>query len=217
MRTPDWRPRLALWMSLAVALFVAWYSTPAPLALFVDAAPVGRNTFTTAASFGCSLPGTQTVTASRDSWVWEASPTFNDGAGTSLYVNSRAGSNMRVLVGFSLPAVPAGCSVTAATLRLNASASAAGRTLQAFRGGAAWTETGVTWANQPATAGTPATAASALGWVGWTVTAQVQAMYSGANDGFLVRDSVEGNASDLTQQYSSREGPNPPQLVLTFG
>ncbi|MGH9015749.1 MAG: DUF7483 domain-containing protein [Acidimicrobiia bacterium] len=37
-----------------IALFVAWYATPAPLALFVDAAPVDGNTFSTAASFAGS-------------------------------------------------------------------------------------------------------------------------------------------------------------------
>jgi hypothetical protein len=60
MRTPDWRPRLALWMGLAVALFVAWYSTPAPLALFTDAAPVGANGFETARQFSRVATGSYT-------------------------------------------------------------------------------------------------------------------------------------------------------------
>jgi hypothetical protein len=43
-------------------------------------------------------------------------------------------------------------------------------------------------------------------------------MYStGVNNGFLIRDSVEGR--DHEQQLHSREKApdNPPQLVITFG
>jgi hypothetical protein len=54
-------------------------------------------------------------------------------------------------VHFALSAVPAGCRVTDTTLRLNASAAATGRTLQAIRLAAPWTEGGVKWSNQPRT------------------------------------------------------------------
>jgi large repetitive protein len=71
---------------------------------------------------------------------------------TILKVNSKSGDNARALVRFNLPQVPADC-----------------------------TETGVTWANQPTTTGGAATAPSRTspGHVEWTVTSQVQAMYSG--------------------------------------
>ena len=50
------------------------------------------------------------------------------------------------------------------------------------------------------------------------MTAQVQAMYSGANHGFLIRDASE-NGGGIQQQLHSREKApdNPPQLVITFG
>jgi hypothetical protein len=40
-------------------------------------------------------------------------------------------------------------------------------------------------------------------------------MYAGSNDGFLIRDAVEGQ--DAEQQFHSREkGETPPQLVIRF-
>ena len=86
-----------------------------------------------------------------------------------------------------------------------------------FRAGAAWTETGVTWNTQPATAGTAVTASSGTGWLTWGVTDHVSAMYSGSNYGFIVRDSVESSSIQRIQEYSSREGANRPELVITLG
>jgi len=116
--------------------------------------------------------------------------------------------------------LPAGqfCTVTAATLRLNVTPVALGRTLQAYSAGSPWTEAGVTWANQPATAGSASTAPAAAGWVQFDVTAQVQGMYAGSNNGFVVKDSVESQNPASLQVISSRESlVNQPELVITFG
>jgi hypothetical protein len=45
----------------------------------------------------------------------------------------------------------------------------------------------------------------------------VRDMYSGANHGFLIRDSVEDEVG-LLQGFHSRENApdNPPELVITF-
>jgi large repetitive protein len=60
--------------------------------------------------------------------------------------------------------------------------------------------------------------ASGSGYREWTVTSQVQGMYTGANHGFLVRDATE-NGGGLDQVFHSREKGtgNPPRLVITFG
>ena len=72
--------------------------------------------------------------------------------------------------------------------------------------------------NQPATTGPVATTSSGSGWREWTVTAQVDGMYSGANHGFLVRDAGEGSGPTRDQSFRSREGggSTAPQLVITF-
>jgi large repetitive protein len=94
-----------------------------------------------------------------------------------------------------------------------------GRTLQAWRVAAPWTEVGLTWSNQPLTTGTAATVASGFGYREWTVTSHVQAMYApSANHGFLIRDAAD-NGTGLDQVFNSREKgtDNPPRLVLTLG
>ena len=159
-----------------------------------------------------------TATADADSWVAQNTPAATNGASPSLAVRSKQSANQRALVHFALPAVPAGCTVTEAVLRLNATSATNGRTLQAVALAAPWTESTVTWSNQPSTTGTAATTASGSGWRQWTVTAQVKAMYTGANQGFLIRDASEGTGN-AAQSFGSREsgGATAPQLVVTFG
>jgi hypothetical protein len=80
-----------------------------------------------------------------------------------------------------------------------------------------WTEAGVTWRNQPATAGAAAATTSGSGTLEWNVTSQVRSMYSGANHGFLVRDSLEGGEG-VDQNFHSREKDNnTPELEIKFG
>jgi hypothetical protein len=158
------------------------------------------------------------VSAAADAWLDQNSSGTNKGFDSILKVQSKGPSdNFRALVRFTLPAVPAGCSLQSATLRLYAASAAGGRTLQALRLAGSWTEGGVTWSNQPATTGTAATTASGTGYRQWSVTAQVQAMYAGTNNGFLIRDAVENNAGAEQQLHSREKGQNTPQLVLTFG
>ena len=161
---------------------------------------------------------TVTVGAAADSWLLQSSAGQNYGADSTLKVAAKSGGNSRALVRFTLPAIPAGCQVTQARLRMFASSFKTGRTLQALRANASWTEGGVNWNNQPATTGTAATVASGSGYREWTVTSHVQSMYSTTNHGFLVRDATEGGGG-TEQGFNSREkgSDNPPRLVLTFG
>jgi parallel beta-helix repeat protein len=163
-------------------------------------------------------PATFVVGAAADSWILQSSSTSNYGDDSVMKVDSKSGANARVLVRFSLPALEPGCRVVAAQLRLNASSAKEGRSLQAVRAATAWSEGGVTWANQPAAAGPAATARSAEGYVEWAVAPQVAAMYSEGNHGFLVLDAAE-NGEGIEQGFHSREKgeDEPPQLILTVG
>jgi large repetitive protein len=150
--------------------------------------------------------------------VLQSDAAKNNGSDSILKVDSKSGSNARALLRFDLPTIPAGCDVVSAKLRLYASSYKDGRTLHAIPLVAAWMETGVTWGNQPATSGAAATAKSGFGYREWTVTSQVQTMYTpGANHGFLIRDASE-NGGGLDQGFHSREKgtDNPPQLVISF-
>jgi hypothetical protein len=107
--------------------------------------------------------------------------------------------------------------VQSATLHLYANTAAAGRTLQVLRITKGWTETGVTWRNQPATTGPAALAASGSGYRQWDVSAHVLAHYSGAaNHGFLIRDAKEKGTGEAQQFHSRENGANRPMLVITF-
>jgi large repetitive protein len=167
----------------------------------------------------CSEPP-HTATADRDAWVLQSSPSDNRGADSVLEVHSKDGADARALVGFRLPGMPAGCDVKSATLRLYSGSFTEGRTLEALGVAASWTEGGVEWGNQPATAGIPATARtpSGAGYLEWNVTVPVESMFEGSNHGFLIRDSAEGGGG-VGQSFSSRENGSaePPELLIVFG
>jgi CSLREA domain-containing protein len=177
-------------------------------------------TWTVQSAGACAGPSTVTAASNADSWVLQDSASNNYGNDSVVKVDTKSGANARALFRFTLPAIPSGCRITSATLRLYASSYKEGRTIQALRLGAAWTESGVNWNNQPATTGAAATASSpsASTHVQWSVASQVEEMYSGGNHGFLIRDSVE-NGNGVEQAFHSREKgtDNPPQLVITFG
>jgi hypothetical protein len=163
----------------------------------------------------CGSP--QTVTAEADAWIDEGSQSSNKGDDSILKLMSKSGSNLRVLVRFALPAIPQGCVIDTATLRMYAaSSSSSQRTLEAFRADDSWTENGVNWSNQPDTTGDAVETTSGSGYREWAVATLVQAMYSsGTNNGFLIKDGAEGE--DAEQQLHAREkGESPPQLVIRF-
>jgi hypothetical protein len=165
---------------------------------------------------GCG--GNTVAHADADSWITEASPMTNFGIDSILKVRSQGTSNFRTLVRFSLPPLPDGCILVSAKLRLYSASSTTGRTLEAIQVGDPWTETDVRWDNQPTTMGPAATTTSGLGYRVWVVTDQVNAMYTGPNHGFLVRDAIEGGTGAEQSFHSREKTPDkPPQLVLTTG
>ena len=114
----------------------------------VDASPATHSWTISAPAPTCTV-STQTLGANADAWILQSSAGQNYGTDSVLKVDTKSASNARALVRFNLPAIPAGCTVTSAKLRLHASSYKAGRQLRAFRLNAAWTEGGVRWNNQP--------------------------------------------------------------------
>jgi large repetitive protein len=200
----------------AVALIGAAAGTT--FSAFSGSTSSAGNTFAAAASFGgCASAGTVTASANIDSWVDQASQSSNFGSDQILKVKRESSKANRALVRFNLPAVPSGCSVTGATLLLYAGSASTGRTLQALRLNASWAENTVRWTGQPATTGAAATTTSVSGWNQWTVTSQVQAMYSGSNFGFQIRFDSEGNPQAEMQFHARNKGSQHPELRVTFG
>lgn len=210
------RPRL---LALAAALVATGGG-----AAYAAAASVTSGRLTTWSEAATCTPSTTTVQATADTHVDQDSPGSNFGSSSVLRVHAPLvsalgidlGGRGRTLVRFVLPNVGL-CSVTQARLRLNASSATGGRTLEALRLAAAWTEGGVTWNTQPATTGSAVSTTSGTGWREWTVTSHVQSMYSsGSNEGWLIRDTA-GALLLSAQQFSSRAGADPPELVVTLG
>lgn len=196
---------------VATALSMSWAGTGV-LARLTDSASVGANTFTTATSF-CT-GSTNNLTATADTYVDEDIPGSNFGTSTSLKIWGDSGKLRRILVNFTLPALPANCSVTSATLTFTRSSSVTNGNLSAYRAATSWTETGVTWSTgQPATTGIAVTVASAA-VTSFTVTSQVAAMYPSSAFGFVVKASSEN--SNTEQVFYSRSGTTPPNLTVVI-
>lgn len=205
-------------LGAAASLTVAQAQDPARGA-FTGLTESSGNSMTAAANF-CTSTGA-TLTASGDSWI-DSSATAGTNGGASLFIRSWLSVNQRALVRFALPALPVGCVLSAAELRVYNTSPVAGRTIDVYRGDPTaplWAETTVTWANQPPAVGAavPSTTISTAGWQTWMVTDHVLDHYAGINNGLILRDANENSAGTSEQKYSSREGANPPRLVLTWG
>jgi len=194
----------------------------------------------------CVLSGTPaTTTAVIDASVRQGSATSNFGTQTTNDIASGTGANRRLYLRFDLtqcsPAIAASAVVRLAPLRLYVTVlPAACRTVDIFRVTATWTESAITWNNQPfgtainnpaggsATdtfnAGTPAgcqnlTANSYI--TGAVVTGDVAAFVAGTatNFGWMLRDDVEGSSTLRTQTSSAKNlgtASQAPQLVITY-
>jgi hypothetical protein len=194
----------------------------------------------------CTISATPVATtAVLDTTVRQATATTNFGATNPLTVSSGTAINQRIYLKFDLtacsPAIPASAIVRLATLRLYMTAvPAACRTMDIFKVTAAWTETVITWNNEPfgATINNPATASRTSSFnvgstagcqnlaagayvVGGTVTIDVASFVSGAssNFGWMIRDDVEGSATTRTATFAAKElgtVAQEPQLVVTY-
>ncbi len=165
---------------------------------------------------------TQSVSASADTRVRQSSATTNYGNETTFRVRTESSNrNVRSLVKFDLPTPGAGCVLTGATLKLYAESVGSGRIIHAYQISSDWAETVVNWNSQPTTTGSPASSNSlgSAGWQSWNVLSIVQAMYSGTNYGFQLRDSSESASSSREQRYRSSENGSSttrPKLELVF-
>lgn len=203
---------LAATLGAVLAVSVAWAAST----------PVTSQKLTVDAPKVCS------VGAAADAFVDEAASSTNNGTGTTLAVKSLLLGNRRTLVRFDLTScsIPGTATVVSAALKLYlSSAPTLSRTHEVYRVTSAWTETGVTWASQPSTAlaatSTASTGTTSGTVIEWDVKADVAAFVSGAatNQGWLVKDLLEGDALGAEAVFSSREHATAgqrPVLVVTY-
>ena len=169
-----------------------------------------------------------TVTiAPSDADAWLAQDPANVNFGTRDYfrVRSYAGNNYRSLVHFDLSSLPAGVTIESTILYLHkTNIIGDDRTHNAHRVTADWTETGVTWNNQPSYDSTAtdsvSTGSAYETWVEWNVTSDVQLFVDGTqNYGWLIKDAVEdiGFPPRGWDYYSREKGDyRRPKLEVTY-
>lgn len=156
---------------------------------------------------------TCSLAAVADSHVDQFSSGSNFGTATTLIVESAAFASNRSFLRFDVSGcVPAGATVLAARLKLYLwNAPGGNRTHNVHRVTASWTETGITWSNQPGVAGavtgTIATGTTAGVTKTLDVLTDVKAFVAGTqtNNGWRVADSSEGAAFAQTAEYRSDE------------
>ena len=194
----------------------------------------------------CILSATPTTTTVvTDTEVRQGTGTTNYGTLTTMTITSSGTANRRIYVRFDLstcsPAIPATATIRLATMRLwMTTQPAVCRTLDIFRATSAWAEATVTWNNQPfgTTLNNPPTASrtdsfdvgSPVGCenrvtgayvTGAIVTADVAAIVAGTatNNGWMIRDDVEGSATARTATFSTKNLgtiTQIPQLIVTY-
>jgi PKD repeat protein len=151
---------------------------------------------------------TLTFTPSDDAYVKQPYPTKNFGSDTTLRVYTNGTSDTWSYLRFAVGGVTG--PVTSAKLRLFVTdGSGVSGTLYAT--GTGWSESTITWETRPAADALVAGSKSApLGtWVEFDLTGKVTADGTYA---FVLKDG-----SDNSAWFSSTEGANDPQLVLTLG
>ncbi|HET6513530.1 MAG TPA: MBG domain-containing protein [Thermodesulfovibrionales bacterium] len=197
----------------------------------MDPIPAGtvssQATLSVTASVGAGL---YNLTPVADSYVGSGRPTSNYGTSTTIYIQSSTTStygNERGWLRFDLTSIPAGASITGATLQLYNWGVAGAALPTEVRGGQSdtWIESGsgsITWNNQPAFGDVLDTQTLAAGtynlWYNWNVTAFVQSKWTGNKLVSLVVKPVAEGSPDATApsyKFDSKEySSNKPNLQV---
>ncbi len=157
-----------------------------------------------------SAGGALTFSAEADARVKESNPTENYGSGTTLQVDGESGSGLESFLRFTVSGVTG--TVNKAVLRLFTTDNGTKDGPAIYLTDNSWKEKEINWNNRPQ----PSSDAldnkdsiDANSWVEYDVTSRVTG--DGTFNFVLIGDSKDGVV------FSSRQGSQPPQLVVTFG
>ena len=165
-----------------------------------------------------AAPVVISLAAIGDAQLSQQNATTTYGTSSTLFVRTRGvAKNKRTIVQFDVSSIPVGATVSSATLTLCAiSPPSPARTYDVHRATGTWVEATVSWALMPtmvATATSSTVTPATPVCMSWTVTADVQTWVSGvANNGWIVKDSVEDGANILSK-FRSRENSAVPALL----
>ena len=186
------------------------YSAPGSYSVSLTATNAAGSTTSTRPGYITVSPAL-TFTAAADADVGDSRPTTNYGTATTLRVRQGSATltTHHSYLKFSVTGLAS--SVQSAKLRLYVTdASAQGGKVYAVSND--WTETGITWNNAPALTGSPLAVAGTTTLGGW-LELDITPAITGNGTYSLGIASTSTNLA----AYSSHEGTNPPQLVVTPG
>jgi len=152
---------------------------------------------------------TLTFAAAADAYVEELHPDANNGTLDYLQVENANNRNAEGYIRFTVSGVAG--TVQNARLRVYTTANSSTNGPAVYMANNSWTETGIIWNNRPSRTSGVIDNKGAIDkntWVEYVVTPQVAG--NGTYSFVLVGDSSD------EIRFSSREGGNPPQLVITF-
>ena len=167
-------------------------------------------------------------TAAKDAYIWSPSPDSQWGSDARLYAGLSAVNQIaRSYVQFDLSSIPSTAVVTSANLGLyyfQTFASVAAP-VGVYRVNSSWSESTITWNNQPTSAATTEYTRTVPGPVSnyfqyWYIDDLVQGWVDGsiANYGVVVRDTDETTTKACKGFYASEwlYGPRHPKLVIRY-
>lgn len=171
-----------------------------------------RSALSTAVPVSTPSPTTTTVLTPReDTRVAESSPNSNYRGSTELRAEGGSDPDIVSFLRFSVSAIPG--DIYRVTLRLfvpNQNGYGTTDAPQVYRVGGSWTESAVTWNNRPSRGGEAIDDAGAVQpgtWVEYDLTEIV-------SNNATLNFGLYSTSTDVVV-FSSREGVNPPQLVIT--
>lgn len=213
-----------------------------PVLASANSIALTSNHLTTLTSCGLmSYPAAASLTNDVD--VNQLMPTLNHAGNVSLMVSSAVVKNSRTYIRFPLSAclnaIPATATVRSATLRLFANVLALScRTVDVFTVLANWSDTTITWNNQPfgssinnpaasqrisstQIGGAPCANQTVNAYINFDVTSDVVKFVTGVatNYGWMLRDDVEGSPRPQTTSFASRSlntAGQAPTLMVSY-
>jgi hypothetical protein len=152
---------------------------------------------------------TLTFVTNADSYVNQSNPGTNYGNATTLQVDGASDPDLESFIRFAVTGLSS--PVQSARLRVYIPSNGSANGPAVYTTGSSWTETGITWNNRPSRTSGALDNKGALSagiWVEYNVTSAVTG--NGTFSFVLAADSTDGVI------FSSRQGSQPPQLVITL-
>jgi hypothetical protein len=150
-----------------------------------------------------------TFIAEADAHVSESNPGTNYGNSTTLQVNGTSNPEVESFIRFTVTGISG--SIQTVRLRVYDTTNATNNGPAIYATGISWAETGITWTTRPGRLSGALDNKGSIStntWVEYDVTLQIKG--NGTFSFVLAADSADGAT------FSSRQGSQPPQLVITL-